>query len=92
METQKFEKWKLENLKKKIEKKTNTKSSLVGGSCVQVCLLSNIFINIFSTDTDMTQKLLVAFLENTGQAERAYRITHEIPEDDPSEMPVGFAD
>ena len=48
--------------------------------------------NNFSTDTDMTQKLLVAFLENTGQAERAYRITHEIPEDDPSEMPVGFAD
>ena len=45
-----------------------------------------------STDSDMTQKLLVAFLESTGQAEKAYRITHEIPDEDEEEEPLGFAD
>ena len=47
----------------------------------------------FSTDSDMTQKLLVAFLQTTGQAEKAYKITHEIPDDEEEDEDfTGFAD
>ena len=47
----------------------------------------------FTTDSDMTQKLLVAFLQTTGQAEKAYRITHEIPDDEEEDEDfTGFAD